>query len=149
MCLQPGLVTLHANRKDVVQQGTKQSTIRDDAENPSVRHTAMVASSESYTRTLPPVFWFKRHGEHLRKILSATGNAEISKEYDDTAEAADNVQRAVTRDVKDVKEKSWEEELPANAKGPKGKEGGAAAPLKMKSRKTAPKQAVAAVAAAA
>lgn len=116
MTLQPGLIKLHANRKDVVQAGTRQSSIRDDAEKPTVRHTAMVSSSESYTRTLPPAFWFKRHAEHLRKILSATGNAESSKEFDETAAAAENVQRSVTRDIKDLKEKTWEEELPGNAK---------------------------------
>lgn len=112
MTLQPGLIKLQANRKDVVQAGTKESSTRDDAEKPTVRHTAMVASQESYTRSLPPAFWFKRNAENLRKILSPTGNAEVCKEFDDTAAAADNVQRAVTRDIKDVKEKTWEEELP-------------------------------------
>lgn len=111
MTLQPGLIKLHANRKDVVQAGTKETSTRDDAEKPTVRHTAMVASTESYTRSLPPAFWFKRNAEHLRKIMSPTGNAETCKEYDDTAAAADNMQRAVTRTAKDVKEKTWEEEL--------------------------------------
>lgn len=111
MTLQPGLIKLYANRKEVVQAGTKQSSTRDDAEKPTVRHTAMVASTESYTRSLPPAFWFKRNAEQLRKIMSPTGNAEVCKEFDDTADAAENVQRAVTRTVKDVKEKTWEEEL--------------------------------------
>lgn len=117
MTLQPGLIKMHANRKDVVQPGSKQSSVRDDAEKPTVRHTAMVATSESYTRSLPPPFWFKRHGEHLRRILSATGNGEVSQEFDDTAAAAEEPRRGgTTRDIKDVKEKSWEEELPGGSK---------------------------------
>lgn len=135
MMLQPGLIKLEASRKDVVQPGTRQSSTRDDAEKPTVRHTAMVASSEAYTRSLPPAFWFKRNAESLRKILSATGNAETSKEYDDTAAAAENSQQAVTRDVKDVHEKTWEEELPGGAKGAKDV-GGGGAPAASSAKKT-------------
>ncbi|PWN88095.1 hypothetical protein FA10DRAFT_232892 [Acaromyces ingoldii] len=109
MTLQPGLIRLHAERKDVVQPGTKQSTRRDDGEKPTIRHQAMVASHESYLRILPPAFWFKKNAEVLRKILSSQGNAEQSKEYDETLAAAENVQRSHQRTVKDVKEKTWEE----------------------------------------
>lgn len=108
MMLQPGMLQLHAARKNVVQPGTKQSATRDDAGTPTVRHTAMIASSESYTRVLPPAFWFKRNVEHIRKILSATGGEE---EYNSMLSAAENVQRAVTRDIKDVEERTWEEKL--------------------------------------
>lgn len=111
MTLQPGLIQLHAKRNDVIQAGTKESFTRDDAEKPTVRHSAMVASSEAYTRSLPPAFWYKRNVQNLCKILSPTGNTETSKEYDDTLAAAENNQRAVTRVIKDVKEKTWEEEL--------------------------------------
>jgi hypothetical protein len=128
MTLQPGLIKLHAHRKDVIQSGTKQSSTRDDAETPTIRHTAMVASVESYTRSLPPPHWFKRHTEHLRRILSATGNVDSSKEYDDTAAVADNSQLAVTRDIKDLKEKTWEEELSPVGGGKKATKNKGAAP---------------------
>lgn len=88
--------------------------MRDDADTPTVRHTAMIASTESYTRTLPPAFWYRRNAENLRKILSG-GTGDTSKEFDDTLAAADNVQRAVTRDIKDVTEKNWEEKLDGGA----------------------------------
>jgi hypothetical protein len=130
MTLQPGLIQLHAKQNNVVQAGTKESSNRDDAEKPTVRHSAMVASSEAYTRLLPPAFWYKRNVQNLCKILSPTGNTETSKEYDDTLAAAENVQRAVTRVIKDVKEKTWEEELPgaAAAKATKEAKEGSAAP---------------------
>jgi hypothetical protein len=143
MTLQPGLIQLHAKRNDVIQAGTKESSTRDDVEKPTVRHSAMVASSEAYTRTLPPAFWFKRNVQNLCKIMSPTGNTETSKEYDDTMAAAENVQRAVTRVIKDVKEKTWEEELPgggsnAAAKAPKEASGnGAPAAASIKKNKKA------------
>lgn len=142
MTLQPGLIQLHAKRNDVIQAGTRESSTRDDADKPTVRHSAMVASSEAYTRTLPPAFWFKRNVQHLCKIMSPTGNTETSKEYDDTMAAADNVQRAVTRVIKDVKEKTWEEELPGGgsnaAKAPKEASGnGAPAATSVKKNKKA------------
>lgn len=118
MTLQPGLIRLHAARKNVVQPGTKQSATRDDAETPTVRHTAMVASSEAYTRTLPPAYWFKRNMESLQKILNS---GEEGKEYEHTLAAAENVQRAVTRDCKDVEERTWEEKIG----GEKGGDGAA------------------------
>ena len=108
MTLQPGLIRLHAARKNVVQPGTKQSATRDDAETPTVRHTAMVAGSEAYTRTLPPAYWFKRNMESLQKILNS---GEEGKVYEHTLAAAENVQRAVTRDCKDVEERTWEEKV--------------------------------------
>lgn len=109
MTLQPGLIRLHAERKDVIQPGTKQSTRRDDGEKPTIRHQAMVASHESYLRILPPAHWFKKNAENLRKILSSHGNAEQSPEFEATLSAAENVQRSHQRTVKDVKEKTWEE----------------------------------------
>ncbi|UZJ54064.1 hypothetical protein CBS101457_003384 [Exobasidium rhododendri] len=149
MTLQPGLIKLHAHRKDVVQAGTKQSSARDDVEMPTVRHTAMVASVESYTRSLPPPHWFKRHTDHLRRILSATGNIDSSKEYDATAAVAETNQVAATREIKDLKEISWEEELMPSklANVASGKGGAAAAANGMKkSKKVANKEVKEAVA---
>lgn len=140
MTLQPGLIKLQASRKDVVQAGTKESSARDDAEKPTVRHTAMVASHESYTRSLPPAFWFKRNAENLRKILSPTGNAEVCQEFDDTSAAAENVQRAVTRDIKDVKEKTWEEELPGGGASKAAQKDANAAPTAPTATTTSPKK---------
>lgn len=135
MTLQPGLIRLHASRKNVVQPGTKQSAMRDDADTPTVRHTAMVAASESYTRTLPPAYWFKRNAEALQKILNANG--EESKEYEHTLAAAENVQRAVTRDMKDVAEKTWEEKAGGAAADADASKG-ADAPKKAKKVRDAP-----------
>ncbi|KDN46265.1 hypothetical protein K437DRAFT_268148 [Tilletiaria anomala UBC 951] len=104
--LQPGLARIHASRKDVIQPGTMQSGMRDDAEAPTVRHRAQVAASESYMRTLPPAFWLKRNEGELRKILT-------EKTFDETLKAAEEGQArgATERTVKDIKEKVWEEQL--------------------------------------
>lgn len=148
MTLQPGLIRLHASRKNVVQPGTKQSATRDDADTPTVRHTAMVAGSEAYTRTLPPAYWFKRNLESLQKILNS---AEEGKEFEHTMAAAENVQRAVTRDCKDVEERTWEEKIggdkaDANAAASAGGEGAATGGAKKtkKAKDAAPAAAVAA-----
>lgn len=117
MTLQPGLIRLHAERKDVIQPGTKQSTRRDDGEKPTIRHQAMIASHESYLRILPPAHWFKKNAENLRKILSSHGNAEQSPEFEATLTAAENVQRSHQRTVKDVNEKTWEEVIDSPSGG--------------------------------
>lgn len=142
MTLQPGLIRLHASRKNVVQPGTKQSAMRDDADTPTVRHTAMVAASESYTRTLPPAYWFKRNAESLQKILNVNG--EESKEYEHSLAAAENVQRAVTRDCKDVTEKTWEEKVGGSAAADADANKPADAPKKAKKVRDAPAAAAAA-----
>lgn len=104
--LQPGLARIHATRKDVVQNGTKQSDMRDDAEVPTIRHRAQVAASESYLRTLPPAYWLRRNEGELRKILTETT-------FDETLAAADAgaARGAHERTVKGVAEKVWEEKL--------------------------------------
>lgn len=149
MTLQPGLIRLHASRKDVVQPGTKKSAARDDAATPTVRHTALVAASEAYTRTLPPAYWFKRNVENLQKILNT--NPETGKEFEHTLAAAENVQRAVTRDSKDVSERTWEEKIggnagqrPSDADGSAASASNAAAPKKGKKAKDAAPAATAA-----
>lgn len=112
-CLSPGMARLQYNRKDAIQAGTKQSDLRDDGDVPTMRHRAMIAASEKMTRTLPPAFWMKKNAEELRKILG-------SDEYEATMLAAEDSQRATTRDVKDVKEKVWEERI-EKAEDKKGK----------------------------
>ncbi|KAK0542792.1 hypothetical protein OC846_006636 [Tilletia horrida] len=106
MCLQPGIAQLHAQKKDVVQHGTLVKDIRDDLEMPSMRCRALVAESESYTRMLPPTYWFQRNEEMLTKILA--------EGFQPTMEASQDRARCVTRSVKNVEHKAWEEALPKN-----------------------------------
>ncbi|CAO1628707.1 unnamed protein product [Sympodiomycopsis kandeliae] len=101
MCLQPGLTRLHAWRDNVIQPGTHEVDVREDAEPPTARHRAMMASTESYSRVLPPPYWFKRNRDQLEKILG--------EGFEPTLEAAENSQRSTVRIVKDVQEKIWEE----------------------------------------
>lgn len=105
MCLQPGMVRLHAQRSDVVQPGTRQTDENRDGDAPSVRVRAMVAQSESYQRLLPPSYWMKRNALQLRKILGDVA-------YDATLAATEDDARATRRTVTDVQEKIWEEALP-------------------------------------
>ncbi len=106
MTLQPGLARLTASRKDVIQPGTKESDVRDDAEGQTIRHRAMVAATESYMRIVPPAYWYRRNETWLRKILSDAA-------YDACLAAADATQRSAQRTTKDVKEKVWEEKVKA------------------------------------
>lgn len=108
MVLQPGLARISAMRKDVIQQGTKVSDVRDDADSPTMRHRAQVAASESYMRVLPPSFWMKRNEGELRKILT-------EGTYEETAKAAESAERSTERHIKDVKEKVWEEKVQGKA----------------------------------
>jgi len=96
------MVTLQSSRKEAVQPGTKETDIREDGDYMSHRHRAQVAN-ESYTRTLPPPFWFKRNAEALTKILA--------EGYEPTLAAAEDPARSITRDIKDFKEKVWEEQV--------------------------------------
>lgn len=107
MTLQPGLARLTATRKDVIQPGTKESDVRDDAEGQTIRHRAMVAATESYMRVVPPAYWYRRNETWLRKILS-------DATYETCVRAAEDNGRATTRTVKDVKEKVWEEKVKAD-----------------------------------
>ncbi|KAN0061290.1 hypothetical protein ACQY0O_006136 [Thecaphora frezii] len=120
-CLAPGMARLQYNRKEAIQPGTKQSDLRDDGEAPTMRHRAMVAASEKMTRTLPPTFWLKKNAEELKKILGVEA-------YEATMRAADDPQRATTRDVKNVQEKVWEEKFvkPDDKRGKKHKAAAAA-----------------------
>lgn len=102
MCLSPGMVTLQSSRKEAIQPGTKESDAREMEESISVRHRAIVGN-EFYTRTLPPAFWFKRNQEALTKIMA--------EGYEPTLAAAEDMEKSTTRDIKDLKEKTWEEEI--------------------------------------
>ncbi|KAE8230447.1 hypothetical protein CF326_g4555 [Tilletia indica] len=104
MCLQPGIARLHAEKKDVIQHGTLVKDIRDDLETPSTRCRALVAESESYSRTLPPPYWLIRNEEMLTKILDVG--------YEPTLAAAQEHARSVTRTVKNVEHRVWEEKVP-------------------------------------
>ncbi|CAD6885011.1 unnamed protein product [Tilletia laevis] len=106
MCLQPGIARLHAEKRDVIQHGTLVKDIRDDLETPSTRCRALVAESESYTRTLPPAYWLIRNVEMLSKILDDG--------YEPTLAAAKENARCVTRSVKNVEHRVWEEKVPAD-----------------------------------
>jgi len=121
MTLAPGLIRLHASRKDAMLPGSHTQETRDDPVAPSVRHSAIFAASEQLARVLPPAFWFKRNSEHLRKIL---GDAEF-----EAAEAAANdEERATSRILGDVAERTWEEMLPPpEQKKKKSKKAAAAA----------------------
>ncbi|EPQ31397.1 uncharacterized protein PFL1_00732 [Pseudozyma flocculosa PF-1] len=118
-CLAPGMARLQYNRKDAIQPGTKQSDLRDDGDAPTMRHRAMVAASEKMTRTLPPAFWLKKNAEELKKIFGAEA-------FEATMHAAEDPQRATTRDVKNVQEKVWEEKIAAKTDDKKAKKDKAA-----------------------
>lgn len=111
--LQPGLARIHASRKDVIQQGTRESDTRDDNDGEggqTIRHRAMVAASESYMRVLPPPFWFRRNETELRKILT-------DGTFDAALAAAEDKARSGERTIKDVKEKTWEEKVKLDESG--------------------------------
>ncbi|KAL9940265.1 hypothetical protein V8E36_000970 [Tilletia maclaganii] len=110
MTLQPGLARLHAQKMDAIQRGTliKEIKFPDDitAEVPTMRYRALVAEFESYTRTLPPSWWLIRNAIMLRTILG--------EGYEPTLAAAEEQERSVTRFVKNIAERVWEEALPQN-----------------------------------
>jgi len=109
--LQPGLARIHASRNDVIQQGTRESDTRDDGEgSQTIRHRAQVAASESYMRVLPPPFWFRRNETELRKIL-------VDGAFDAALEAAEDKARSGERNIKDIKEKTWEEKVKLDESG--------------------------------
>lgn len=111
MCLQPGLARLHAFRDNVVQAGTHEVDVREDADPPTARHRALIAASESYERVLPPAYWFKRNREELEVILG--------EGFEPTLAAAENMQRSTVRNIKNVEEKMWEEVLKVDKDAPK------------------------------
>lgn len=107
-CLQPGLLRLFSWRENVIQQGTHEIDVREDAEPPTARHRAMIAESESYTRVLPPAYWFKRNRDELQRILG--------EGFEPTLKAAEDEDRTTTRTIKSVEEKVWEEVIKVQEK---------------------------------
>lgn len=101
MTLQPGLLRLYSWRDNVIQAGTHEVDVREDAEPPTARHRALIAAHETYERVLPPAYWFKRNRDDLEKILG--------EGFEPTLAAAENAERSTSRGIKDVEEKIWEE----------------------------------------